>query len=89
MLAILDYKAGNQTSVQRALEFLKIPCRIAATAEETRGARGLIFPGVGAARQVFQNGQWVDAPVRAATVQKLEEIILTKARDLRQSAIRE
>lgn len=44
---------------------------------------------VAASRQVSQNGQWVDSPVRAATVQKLEEIILTKARDLRQSAIRE
>lgn len=41
---------------------------------------------VAAARQVQQGGQWVDAPVQAATVQKLEEIILAKARDLRQSA---
>ena len=38
---------------------------------------------VAASRQVSQSGQWVDAPVQAATVQKLEEIILTKARDLR------
>jgi len=44
---------------------------------------------VAASRQVNQGGQWLDAPVRAATVQKLEAIILTKARDLRQSAIRE
>lgn len=42
---------------------------------------------VAASRQVNQNGVWVDAPVQAATVQKLEEIILTKARDLRRSAI--
>lgn len=42
---------------------------------------------VAASRQVNQNGQWVDSPVQAATVQKLEEIILTKARDLRRSAI--
>jgi len=42
---------------------------------------------VAASRQVAQNGQWVDAPVQAATVQKLEEIILTKARDLRRMAI--
>src|SRR3954454_11027331 len=41
---------------------------------------------VTAARQVLQNGQWVDAPVTAATVQRLEDIILTKARDLRRSA---
>ncbi|HEV2746814.1 MAG TPA: DUF3576 domain-containing protein [Allosphingosinicella sp.] len=42
---------------------------------------------VAASRQVMQNGQWIEAPVAAATVQKLEEIILTKARDLRRSAI--
>ena len=43
---------------------------------------------VSAARQVNQNGQWVDAPVSAATVQKLEDIILTRARDLRRAAVR-
>lgn len=42
---------------------------------------------VAASRQIAQNGQWVDAPVAAGTVQKLEEIILTKARDLRRSAV--
>jgi predicted small lipoprotein YifL len=41
---------------------------------------------VTAARQRLQNGQWVDAPVAAATVQRLEEIILTRARDLRRGA---
>lgn len=42
---------------------------------------------VAASRQVAQGGGWVDAPVQAATVQKLEEVILTRARDLRQSAV--
>lgn len=42
---------------------------------------------VAASRQVAQNGVWVDAPVQAATVQRLEDIILTKARDLRRQAI--
>jgi hypothetical protein len=42
---------------------------------------------VSAARQVYQNGMWVDAPVSAATVQKLEDIILTRARDLRRVAV--
>lgn len=41
---------------------------------------------VSAARQRLQNGTWVDAPVAAATVQRLEEIILTRARDLRRAA---
>jgi len=42
---------------------------------------------VTALRQTLQNGQWVDAPVTAATVQRLEEIILTRARDLRRAAL--
>jgi hypothetical protein len=41
---------------------------------------------VSAARQVYQNGQWVDAAVQASTNEKLEEIILQKARDLRRNA---
>src|SRR3954464_11471067 len=43
---------------------------------------------VSATKQVYQNGAWVDAPVSAATVQKLEDIILTRARDLRRAAVR-
>jgi hypothetical protein len=42
---------------------------------------------VSASRQVNQSGAWVDAPVTAATVQKLEDIILTRARDLRRAAV--
>jgi hypothetical protein len=42
---------------------------------------------VAASRQVLTNGIWVDAPVAAATVQRLEDIILTRARDLRRTAI--
>jgi hypothetical protein len=42
---------------------------------------------VSAARQTLTGGQWVDAPVTAATVQRLEDIILTRARDLRRNAI--
>jgi len=42
---------------------------------------------VAASRQVNQNGVWVDAPVAAATVQKLEDIILTRARDLRRTSV--
>ena len=43
---------------------------------------------VAASRQIFQNGTWIDAPVAAATVQKLEDIILTRARDLRRATVR-
>jgi len=42
---------------------------------------------VAASRQVNQAGVWVDAPVAAATVQKLEDVILTRARDLRRTTV--
>lgn len=42
---------------------------------------------IAASRQVLQNGVWVEAEVQAATVQRLEDIILSKARDIRRSAI--
>jgi hypothetical protein len=42
---------------------------------------------VSASRQIAQGGGWLDAPVQAATVQRLEDIILTKARDLRRNAV--
>lgn len=42
---------------------------------------------VAALRQENVGGNWVAAPVRAGTVQKLEETILGKARDLRRAAI--
>ena len=54
MLAILEYKAGNQTSVRRALEHLGIPCRITADPAELEQAQGIIFPGVGAAGQAME-----------------------------------
>lgn len=53
MLAILDYKAGNQTSVRRALDNLGIECVITADAETLGNADGVIFPGVGAAGQAM------------------------------------
>jgi hypothetical protein len=42
---------------------------------------------VAALREVNRGGQWIAAPVQAATTQKLENIILTKARDLRRASI--
>lgn len=42
---------------------------------------------VAASREVLQGGTWVPAAVQAATVQRLEDVILTKARDLRRNSI--
>lgn len=55
MIAILDYEAGNQTSVRRALDFLGIPAEITADPKVIDKADGLIFPGVGAAGQAMQH----------------------------------
>lgn len=42
---------------------------------------------IGASREISSGGSWVGAPVQAATVQKLEDIILTRARDLRRNSV--
>ena len=55
MLAILEYKAGNQTSVRRALNALGIAAAVTADPVLIRQAEGLIFPGVGAAGQAMRN----------------------------------
>ncbi len=49
MITLVDYKAGNLTSVRRALTHLGIPCRVSADPETVRRADKIIFPGVGAA----------------------------------------
>jgi glutamine amidotransferase len=53
MLAILDYQAGNQTSVKRALDHLALPSSITNEPKIIQDAIGLIFPGVGAAGQAM------------------------------------
>lgn len=49
MITLVDYKAGNLTSVRRALDHLGIPSRISADPELVRRSEKIIFPGVGAA----------------------------------------
>ena len=55
MIAILDYKAGNLTSVERALKHLDVPCRITNSHKEIREADRVIFPGVGAAGKSMES----------------------------------
>lgn len=54
MLAIVDYEAGNQTSVARALKSLGVDCLITDSPERLASADGIIFPGVGAAPQAMR-----------------------------------
>ncbi len=54
MIAILDYKAGNQTSVLRACRVLGIDASVTEDSYELLSADGIIFPGVGAAGQAME-----------------------------------
>ena len=55
MIAIVDYKAGNLTSVARALEYLGHSCEITDRPERVRAADRVILPGVGAAGATMEN----------------------------------
>src|SRR6202162_4511692 len=55
MIAIVDYKAGNLTSVARALDHLGHRCEITDRPEKVRAADRVILPGVGAAGATMEN----------------------------------
>ena len=57
MIAIIDYEAGNLTSVARALTYLGYKNEITSTPETIRNAERVIFPGVGAAKATMQTLQ--------------------------------
>lgn len=57
MIAIIDYEAGNLTSVARALTHLGYKNEITSTAEKILNAERVIFPGVGAAKATMQTLQ--------------------------------
>jgi glutamine amidotransferase len=53
MIAIIDYRAGNLTSVARALKHLGFQCRVTREAKEIVQADRVIVPGVGSAGQAM------------------------------------
>lgn len=55
MIAIIDYGAGNLTSVERAVKYLGYDGTITADTQTILGAEKVIFPGVGAARATMDN----------------------------------
>ena len=57
MIAIIDYEAGNLTSVARALTHLGYKNEITSTTETILAADRVIFPGVGAAKATMQTLQ--------------------------------
>ena len=50
MIAIIDYNAGNLTSVAHAVNFLGYQCEITANPQRILASQKVIFPGVGAAK---------------------------------------
>jgi imidazole glycerol-phosphate synthase subunit HisH len=54
MIHIVDYKAGNITSVRRALESLGVESIITPDPDAIRRAEKIIFPGVGQAASAMQ-----------------------------------
>jgi len=55
MIAIIDYKAGNLTSVQRALHSLGLESVITGDSAQVLKAERIIFPGVGAAGKAMSD----------------------------------
>ena len=57
MIAIIDYGAGNLTSVGRAVRYLGYDAAVTADAEVILSSSKVIFPGVGAAHATMDNLQ--------------------------------
>lgn len=55
MIAIIDYKAGNLTSVKLAFDALGAESRITSNPAEIMAAERVVFPGVGAAASAMRN----------------------------------
>jgi glutamine amidotransferase len=70
MIAIIDYDAGNLTSVSRAVSHLGVPNVITKTAAEIKAAQRIIFPGVGAAGAAMESlkSSGLDAVITEAFV---------------------
>jgi imidazole glycerol-phosphate synthase subunit HisH len=69
MITIVDYKAGNLTSVRLAFESLGAPVRVTGDPAVIRAAGRVVFPGVGAAASAMatlQAGGLVEALREAA-----------------------
>ena len=66
--AILDYDAGNQTSVERAVRHLGFEGQVTRDPRAIRKAERVIFPGVGAAAASMENLRQLelDGELRAA-----------------------
>lgn len=55
VIAIIDYDAGNLTSVERAVKHLGGECKVTRDLGEVNSAERIIFPGVGAAGSAMKS----------------------------------
>jgi len=55
MIAIVNYKAGNLTSVARAINHLGFTCQITSAIHTIQKADRIVFPGVGSAGQAMKH----------------------------------
>ena len=67
MIAIIDYNAGNLTSVAHAVSYLGFTAVITSDIQEINKAERIIFPGVGAAGSAMEslNAQSLDAAIKS------------------------
>lgn len=67
MIGIIDYEAGNMTSVSNALESLGIDYCVSNRPDELGSCDGIILPGVGAAQKAMEslNANGLPAFIRA------------------------
>jgi len=55
MISIIDYKAGNSTSVYNALNEIGIHSHLIQCSEDLKQSRGIILPGVGSAKETIKS----------------------------------
>ncbi len=65
-VVVVDYKAGNLTSVRLAIEALGVACEVTSDPQTVRAADRVIFPGVGAAGAAMRDlsGLQLDGAIR-------------------------
>lgn len=66
MIAIIDYGAGNLSSVEKALRHIGCECRITADPGELAAAEAAVLPGVGAFGDAMENlrARGLEGPIR-------------------------
>ena len=70
-ITVVDYNAGNLTSVMNALKFIGADAKVSRDPDEIAKATRLIFPGVGAAASAMETltktgiGEAIKAVVKA------------------------